>query len=178
LVPEACAPFATHRAGQCDRDRHNLIAYDVLFRPGFAGYLIEAFTDVALTFLLYALLRPVHANLAFLAALFRLMATATFAFGELFSFAPSLILGGDGYLKTFWPEQLDSLALLSLNMWRPWPVYAVLWRCLHSLWIFDRAIGLPPTAPGGAGTNAAHDRICEDVEKSCEVCAGLVGPAP
>jgi hypothetical protein len=44
------------------------------------------------------LLRPVHRNLAFLAVLFRIMATATFAFGELFYFAPSLILGGQGYL--------------------------------------------------------------------------------
>jgi hypothetical protein len=62
-------------------------------------------------------LRPVHANLAFLAVLFRIMATATFAFGELFYFAPSLILGGEGYLKTFSPDQLHALALLSLNLY-------------------------------------------------------------
>jgi Domain of unknown function (DUF4386) len=49
--------------------------------------------------------------------LFRIMATATFAFGELFYFAPSLILGGDGYLKTFSPDQLNTLALLSFNVY-------------------------------------------------------------
>jgi hypothetical protein len=45
------------------------------------------------------------------------MATATFAFGEVYYFAPSLILGGDGYLKTFSPEQLQTLALLSFNVY-------------------------------------------------------------
>ena len=63
------------------------------------------------------MLRPVHAYLAKLAVLFRIMATPTFAFGELFYFAPSLILGGDGYLKTFSPAQLHALALLSLNVY-------------------------------------------------------------
>src|SRR5262249_5740293 len=96
---------------------HNLIANAGFFRLGFLAYLLESFTDVALTFLLYILLRPVHANLAFLAVLFRIMATATFAFGEVFYFAPSLILSGDGYLKTFSLEQLQTLALLSLNVY-------------------------------------------------------------
>jgi hypothetical protein len=96
---------------------HNIIAFSLLFRLGFLGYLVEAFTDVALTLLLYVLLRPVHANLAKLAVLFRIMATATFTFGELFYFAPSLILGGDGYLKTFSPDQLNTLVLLSLNLY-------------------------------------------------------------
>ncbi len=72
---------------------------------------------MALAFFLYVLLRPVHANLALLAVLFRLMATATFAFGELFYFAPTLILGGEGYLKTFSPKQLQTLALLSFNVY-------------------------------------------------------------
>jgi hypothetical protein len=63
------------------------------------------------------LLRPVHAPLAFLAVLFRMMATTTFAFAELFYFIPSLLLGGDAYLKTFSPDQLNTLALLSLNVY-------------------------------------------------------------
>ena len=63
------------------------------------------------------MLRPVNANVALLAVLLRLMGTATFAFGELFYFAPSLLLGGDGYLQTFSPDQLHTLALLSLNVY-------------------------------------------------------------
>ncbi len=101
--------------GDAAATAHNIIASNLLFRLGFLAYLAEAVCDVALTFVLYVLLRPVHANLAFLAVFLRIMATAAFAFGELFYFAPSLILGGDGYLKTFSPDQLNTLALLSLN---------------------------------------------------------------
>ncbi len=45
------------------------------------------------------------------------MATATFAFGELFYFAPSLIVSNDTYLKSFSPDQLNTLTLLSLNLY-------------------------------------------------------------
>ena len=114
---EAYAPSQIIVSGDAAATAHNLLASDALFRLGFLGYLIEACTDVALTFLLYVLLRPVHANLAFLAVLFRLMATATFFVGEVFYFAPSLILGGDAYLKTFSREQLQALAQLSFNVY-------------------------------------------------------------
>jgi hypothetical protein len=44
------------------------------------------------------------------------MATATFAFAELFYFAPQLILGRP-YLNNFTPDQVNSLALLSLKFY-------------------------------------------------------------
>jgi hypothetical protein len=96
---------------------NNLAASDLLFRLGFASYLVEGLCDVALTLVLYVLLRPVHRNLALLAVFFRLMGTATFAVSELFYFAASLILGGDHYLTTFSHDQIDALALLSLNIY-------------------------------------------------------------
>jgi Domain of unknown function (DUF4386) len=114
---EAYAPSHLIVPGNATATAHNVIASDLLFRLGFVGYLSEAVCDVALAFLLYVLLRPVHANLAFLAVLFRLMATATFAFGEVFYFAPSLILGGEAYLKTFSADQRNTLALLSFNVY-------------------------------------------------------------
>ena len=51
-----------------------------------------------------------------LAAFFGLMATASFAFAELFYFAPLLIIKGTG-LQSFSPDQLNSLALLSLKFY-------------------------------------------------------------
>jgi hypothetical protein len=87
-----------------------------LLRMGFAGYLVEAVCDIALTLILYVLLRPVHRDLALLAAFFGLVGTAIFGVAELFYFAASHILGGAGYLKTFSPEQLNTLALLSLKL--------------------------------------------------------------
>jgi hypothetical protein len=88
-----------------------------LFRMGFAAYLIEAMCDIGLTWVLYVLLKPVHKDLALLAAFFRLVSTATFATAELFYFAAVLLLGGAHYLKTFSPDQLNSLALLSLRFY-------------------------------------------------------------
>src|SRR5438876_11430960 len=95
----------------------NIVGFNPLFRMGFATYLVEAVCDIALSLILYVLLRPVQKNLALLAAFFGLVSTAVFAVAELFYFAPSFILGGAAYLKTFSPDQLNTLALLSLKLY-------------------------------------------------------------
>ena len=87
-----------------------------MFRWGFAGYLVEATCDIALTLIFYVLLKSVRKDLALLAAFFGLVGTAEFAAAEIFYLAPSLILGGAGYLRTFSPDQLNTLALLSLKL--------------------------------------------------------------
>ena len=94
----------------------NLKAFDWLYRLGFAAYLVEASCDVALAWIFYVLLRPVQKNVALLAAFFGLLSTATFATCELFYVAPLRILGGSDFLKTFSPDQLNTLALLSLKI--------------------------------------------------------------
>jgi hypothetical protein len=95
----------------------NIIASDWLFRMSFAAYLVEAVCDIALALIFYVLLRPAGRNLALLAAFFGLLGTATFAASEFFYFAvPTLLLGGAGYLKTFSPDQINTLTLLSLKL--------------------------------------------------------------
>ena len=94
----------------------NIKALHSLFRMGFAGYLVEAVCDISLSLILYVLLRPVRKDLALLAAFFGLVGTAVYAVAELFYFAAAHILGGAGYLKTFSPDQLNTLALLSLKL--------------------------------------------------------------
>ena len=94
----------------------NIVASPVLFRTGFAAYLVEAVCDVALALVFYVLLRPVDRNLALLSAFFGLVATATYAFAECFYFASSLLLSGAGYLNTFTPDQLQTRALLSMKL--------------------------------------------------------------
>ena len=94
----------------------NLRNFDFLYRLGFASFLIESLCDTALALILYVLLKPVNKQLSLLAAFFGLMATATFAFAELFYFAPQLILGR-AYLNNFTPDQLNSLVLLSLKFY-------------------------------------------------------------
>jgi hypothetical protein len=96
---------------------HNILSSEALFRAGFASYLVEAVCDVSLTLVLYVLLRPVNRDLALLAVFFRLVSTAVFGVCEvLFYSAPSLILGGADYLKTFSSDQLNALAFLSLRI--------------------------------------------------------------
>jgi hypothetical protein len=112
---EAFVPATLMASADAAATAKSILASESLFRLGFAGYLVEAVCDVTLALLLYVLLRPVHRNLALLAAFFGLVATATFATAELFYWGALLILRGAGHLKAFSPEQRESLALLSLD---------------------------------------------------------------
>jgi hypothetical protein len=94
----------------------NLKSSDLTFRLSFAAYLVEACCDVTLALIFYALLKPVHRYVSLLAAFFGLIATATFASAELFYFAPTLVLKGDGYPNGFSPDQLNTLVLLSVRV--------------------------------------------------------------
>ncbi len=114
---EAYVPSKLIVADDAAATAKNIIAFDLLFRLGFAGYLVEAICDVSLALIFYALLRPVSKNLALLAAFFGLIGTATFAVAEVFYFASAHIVGGANYLKTFSPGQLNSLALLALKLY-------------------------------------------------------------
>jgi hypothetical protein len=114
---ELYVPTVLIVSGDATATANNVIASDFLFRMGFASYLVEAICDIALTLILYVLLRPVGRELALLTVFFRLVGTAIFAATELFYFAPAFILGGADYLKTFSPDQLNTLAYLSLRMY-------------------------------------------------------------
>lgn len=111
---EAYVPSKLIVSGDAAATAANLRNFDFLYRLGFASFLVESLCDTALALILYVLLKPVNKQLSLLAAFFGLMATATFAFAELFYFAPQLILGR-AYLNTFTPDQLNSLVLLSLK---------------------------------------------------------------
>lgn len=93
-----------------------ILTSESLFRWGFTSYLVEALCDVGLTLLFYLLLRAVRKDLALLAVFFRLIGTAGFAMAQVFYFAALPIVGGADHLKSFSPEQLRTLALLSLNV--------------------------------------------------------------
>lgn len=104
-------------SGDATATANNIVASGSLFRVGLASYLVEAICDVSLTLLLYVLLRPVSSGVALLAVFFRLVSTAVFGVAEvLFYAAPPLILGGADYLKTFSPDQLNTLAFLSIRL--------------------------------------------------------------
>src|SRR5713226_5371151 len=86
---------------------NNIRASESLFRMGFAGYLVEAMCDVALTLVLYVLLKPAGRDLALLAAFFRLVSTATFAAG-----VASILLGYLIFQSGYLPRALGVLLAL------------------------------------------------------------------
>ena len=104
-------------SGDAAATARNITSSASLYRLSFASYLVEAVCDIALAWIFYVLLRPVRRDLALLSAFFGLVSTATFAGAELFYFAPSFILGSAVYLKTFSPDQVNSLAMLSLKFY-------------------------------------------------------------
>lgn len=114
---EAYVPSKLIVSGDAAATAANIRNFDFIYRLGFAAFLIESLCDIALALILYALLKPVSKYLSLLAAFFGLMGTATFAFAELFYFAPLVIMRGAGYLQTFSPDQLNSLILLSLKFY-------------------------------------------------------------
>jgi hypothetical protein len=88
-----------------------------LFRVGFAAYLVEAFSDVVLAWLLYVLLKPVHRDLALLSAFFGLVSMSLFATTKMLYFAAPMFLKDSGHLAAFSPNQLESLASVFLNFY-------------------------------------------------------------
>jgi len=95
---------------------NNIKGSAFLFRLGFASYLVEAVCDVSLALILYQLLKPVRNDISLLAAFFGLMATATFAFAEIFYFMALPLLTGS-YEGAFSADQINSLVLISLKVY-------------------------------------------------------------
>lgn len=103
-------------SGDATATAHNIAASPFLFRVAFAAYFVEAVCDIALAVLFYQLLRPVNQTLALISVALGLVSTALYAVAESFYFAPTMILSGADFMKTFTPEQIDSLVYLSLRM--------------------------------------------------------------
>jgi hypothetical protein len=95
----------------------NILDHEMLFRLGFAGYLLEALCDVGLALVLYALLKPVDRNLALLSAFFGLLATATFAVCEMFFFCAPFLVKNPAIAQSFTKEQLDSLVYFLVRVY-------------------------------------------------------------
>jgi hypothetical protein len=112
---EAYVPSVIIVSGDAAATTRNLVSSELLYRVGFAGYLIEAIADVGLTWSFYVLLQPVQRPLALLSVFFRLIATGGFAMSQALRFSALPIALGGGDLETFSAAQRESLALLSIN---------------------------------------------------------------
>jgi hypothetical protein len=103
-------------SGDAAATANNLQAHESLFRLGFATNLLATAFYIAVTALFYELFKPVNRSLSLLAAFFSLVGCVILAFSYLFDLAPFVFLGGAQYSSVFKVEQLQSLALMSLNL--------------------------------------------------------------
>jgi hypothetical protein len=94
----------------------NILTHRRLFQWGFAVYMLEMASDIAMTAFFYELFKPVSRNVSLLSAFLSLAGCAIKTLSRLFYFAPLLVLGGARYLSVFNEEQLQALALLLLNV--------------------------------------------------------------
>lgn len=95
----------------------NIQASEMLFRAGFVADLVAFLADLAVTVLLYVLLRPVSRTVALLAAGFRLLAHPAIAAVNLLNhWAALTLVGGADYLAPFQPGQIDALAMLAMEL--------------------------------------------------------------
>lgn len=94
----------------------NILAHESLYRWAFVGNLIATACYLAVTLLVYALLKPVSREISLLAAFFSLTGCAIGALSCLLFFAPVALLGGAQYLTVFTVGQLQALALTFLTL--------------------------------------------------------------
>jgi len=103
-------------AGDAAATATNILNHPFQFRTGFAVYLIEMTAQLAMTALMYELLKPVSRSASLLAAVFGFVGCTIKIVSRLFYYAPMLVLGGSRYLSVFTREQLDALALLLIRI--------------------------------------------------------------
>jgi len=94
----------------------NILASPKLYAFGYTVFLIEMAAQLAMTALLYVLLRPVDRTTALLALVFGLVGATIKTVARAFYYAPLLVLGGAGYLTVFDASQLQALALLLVKI--------------------------------------------------------------
>ena len=94
----------------------NIVAGKSLFRFGVVCFLVSSLLNTAQIYYFYRLMRPASPGLVLLAVMFQVISTTGFAMSKVPYYSVLPILSGADYLKTFSPDQLNSLALLSLRV--------------------------------------------------------------
>jgi hypothetical protein len=102
-------------SGDATATAANIRSLESLWRFGIAAEFFLLICAVALTLILFVLLRPVSRDLALLAVFFNLVSVAIEAAVQLYLLGALFPLGKTEYLRAFEPEQLYALASLSVK---------------------------------------------------------------
>ncbi len=96
----------------------NIIASPSLYRLGFLADLVSFTTGIVIAVIFYDLFKSVSRPAARISLAFAIVSNTVSIAASIFCFAPIHILGGAGYLRSFDTSQLQSLALLSLQLYQ------------------------------------------------------------
>jgi hypothetical protein len=103
-------------SGDVTATANNIMASESLWRITIAGDLILLVCSIALTLILYVLLRPVNKTVALLAVFFNMVEFPIEAASKLCLFAALFLSGNADYLKAFEPDQLHALVQVCLKL--------------------------------------------------------------
>ena len=131
--------------GDAATTAQNIMASEWQFRIGFVSDLISAVLFLLAAWALYVLLKPVDQILALLFLLLNLGGGVVECVSDLFLVASALLLSGADYLKVFQADQLQSLAMLSLYVYKNGFTIAQIffWRMALSARLFGFQVGFP-----------------------------------
>ena len=137
--------------GDATATADNIGASGGLFQLGIVSDSLIFLAEIAVTVLLYVLLRPVSRMLSLVAAFARLAMSVIMGINLLPYFVALLLVSGAGYLTVFEPAQSDALALLFLNVHQDvvyiWQLFfgfhlAVLGYLIYKSGYFPRILGV------------------------------------
>jgi len=135
-------------SGDPDATARNILASAPLYRFGIAIELVWLTFAIAITAILYVLLKPVDKLLALLASFLNLVSISVEAVSCVILLAVMILVGDASYLKPFEPAQLHALAYVGLKVFdNGFGVTLVFFGCclLTYGWLIVRSGFLPKT---------------------------------
>ena len=112
---------------------NHILASEQLFRIGFVSDVLAGVLFLLAAWALYVLLKPVNKNIALLFLLLNLGGVAVQCINMLNLFSAVLLLSGADYLKVFQMDQLQSLAMFFLYLYKNGFMIA---QFFYAAWLF------------------------------------------
>ena len=109
----------------------NIAANRVLFISALFSYVLTCICDIVAAWALYILLKPINAALSLLTAGFRVIYTVIAIVALLNLVTVVRLLNTADYFPLFKPDQLYALVILSLNTFRYWFHFGILFFAIH-----------------------------------------------
>jgi hypothetical protein len=95
----------------------NILASEWLFRLGFVSFLVGLILQLYLVHVLYELFKSVEKGQARMMVILIVAGVSVAFMNMLFQYAPILLLSNAGHLSAFNPAQLQTLSMVSLDMY-------------------------------------------------------------